>query len=130
MKCVAVFVIVAVVALAEAARFRRDDKYTTKYDNIDLDEILASDRLLANYHKCLIEEGKCTPDGEELKSHVSDALQNDCAKCSDKQRAGAEKVINFLYNKKKPMWESLQKKYDPENTYVTKYADRLKELHD
>lgn len=48
--------------------FPAENKYTTKYDNVDLDEILKSDRLLNNYIKCLLEQGKCTPDGAELKS--------------------------------------------------------------
>jgi len=43
------------------------EKYTTKYDNIDLDTILESDRLLKNYVNCLLEKGSCTPDGKELK---------------------------------------------------------------
>ena len=66
MKLFIVFFLVA-LSLIEAARISRDDKYTTKYDNIDLDEILASDRLLENYFNCIMERGKCTPDGTELK---------------------------------------------------------------
>ena len=42
-------------------------RYTTKYDNIDLDEILKSERLLKNYFNFLLDRGKCTPDGSELK---------------------------------------------------------------
>lgn len=42
--------------------------YTTKYDNVDLDEILANDRLFSNYYKCLLDQGNCSPDGAELKS--------------------------------------------------------------
>lgn len=44
------------------------NKYTTKYDNVDVDKILSNDRVLTNYIKCLMEEGPCTPDGRELKS--------------------------------------------------------------
>lgn len=44
------------------------EQYTTKYDNIDVDEILASERLLKNYFNCIMGRGACTPDGEELKS--------------------------------------------------------------
>jgi len=55
------------LSLAEAARISRDEKYTTKYDNVNLDDILASDRLLDNYINCVMERGKCTPDGAELK---------------------------------------------------------------
>ena len=66
MKLCLVVVLVA-LSLAEAARISRDDKYTTKYDNINLDEILASERLVDNYLKCIMEQGKCTPDGAELR---------------------------------------------------------------
>jgi hypothetical protein len=53
------FVLVAVTA---------QDTYTTKWDSVDLDQILASDRLLKNYINCLLDKGKCTPDGSDLKS--------------------------------------------------------------
>lgn len=49
---------------------KRDDKYTTKYDDIDVDQILTSKRLLSNYIKCLLEEGPCTAEGKELKSKL------------------------------------------------------------
>lgn len=42
-------------------------QYTTKYDNVNIDEILNNDRLVNNYFKCLMETGKCTPEGEEIK---------------------------------------------------------------
>nr|AFZ78848.1 ejaculatory bulb-specific protein III [Coptotermes formosanus] len=118
----------AALSLTEAARIRRDEKYTTKYDNIDLDEILASDGLVDNYFKCIMEQGKCTPDGTELRSHIKDALESECSKCSDTQKAGADKVIKFLYNKKPDKFKQLQEKYDPDNTYTTKYKDKLEEI--
>lgn len=43
------------------------DQYDTKYDDIDLDEILNSERLLNNYINCLLNMGPCTPDGQQLK---------------------------------------------------------------
>lgn len=50
-----------------SARAAQESKYTTKYDGINLDEILKSDRLFNNYYKCLMDQGRCTPDGRELK---------------------------------------------------------------
>lgn len=44
-----------------------EDKYTTKFDNIDLDQILQSERLIKNYVDCVLDKGACTPDGKELK---------------------------------------------------------------
>lgn len=65
MKVLSVLLIFSIVV---AFSYSDDGKYTTKYDNIDLDEILNSDRLLKNYFECVMERGKCTPDGNELKS--------------------------------------------------------------
>lgn len=70
-----IFAVCLVVGLASA------QKYTTKYDNINLDDILKSERLLNNYFNCLMERGKCTPDGNELKRTLPDALKTECAKC-------------------------------------------------
>lgn len=50
-----------------AAAVIADDKYTNKYDNIDLDEILQNKRLFDAYVNCIMERGKCTAEGKELK---------------------------------------------------------------
>lgn len=41
--------------------------YDSKFDNVDLDEILSQERLLNNYIKCLESLGPCTPDAKMLK---------------------------------------------------------------
>ncbi len=120
MKYLAAFVFAVVVAVAVA---RPDDKYTTKYDGVDIDEILKSDRLFNNYFKCLMDKGKCTPDGSELKRVLPDALKTNCSKCSEKQRSGTERVIKFLIDNKATQWEQLQAKYDPEHVYLTMFKD-------
>ncbi|EEB19854.1 ejaculatory bulb-specific protein 3 precursor, putative [Pediculus humanus corporis] len=94
------------------------EKYTTRWDNIDVDEILSSERLLGNYKKCLMDQGPCTPDGKELKKNLPDALKNDCSKCSEKQKINMHKVIDFFKDNKTEWWAELQKKYDPEGIYL------------
>lgn len=42
--------------------------YTTKYDKIDVDQILSSKRLVTNYVQCLLDKKPCTSDGTELRS--------------------------------------------------------------
>ncbi|CAO1313849.1 unnamed protein product [Diamesa serratosioi] len=101
------------------------EKYTTKYDGVNLDEILKSDRLFNNYYKCLMDTGRCTPDGNELKRTLPDALKTDCAKCSEKQKDGTDRVIRFLIEKKPKQWEDLQQKFDPEHVYISKYKPEL-----
>lgn len=63
--CVIFLLSISAITLGEVAE---KTSYTTKYDNIDLDEIIHNDRLLKNYVDCLLEKGRCTPDGLELKS--------------------------------------------------------------
>lgn len=60
--------VVLSVAFGVISLVASEDKYTTKWDNIDVDSILKSDRLLRNYFNCLLDKGRCTPDGAELKS--------------------------------------------------------------
>lgn len=47
-----------------------DEKYTTKYDNIDIDSLLKNERLLQKYVHCLLDLVACTVDGLELKSKL------------------------------------------------------------
>lgn len=61
---------VLVLCLVAAAVLADDDKYTSKYDNIDLDEILSNKRLLTAYVNCVMERGKCSPEGKELKGKI------------------------------------------------------------
>ncbi|XP_055542307.1 ejaculatory bulb-specific protein 3-like [Wyeomyia smithii] len=115
------FFIIALALVSLVAA--EDDKYTTKYDSVDVDEILNSDRLFNNYFKCLMDEGACTPDVNELKRSLPDALENDCAKCSEKQKTQSTKVIKNLTEKRPEQWKLLKAKYDPNNKYVERYAE-------
>lgn len=112
------YILVVAFAVLVCVAARPEDKYSTKYDGVDIDEILKSDRLFNNYYKCLMDKGKCTPDGSELKRHLPDALKTKCSKCSEKQRSGTDKVIKYLRENKVAQWESLQAKYDPEHVYI------------
>ncbi|NP_001156287.1 ejaculatory bulb-specific protein 3-like precursor [Acyrthosiphon pisum] len=104
-------------------------KYTTKYDNVNIDDILNNDRLVASYFKCLMETGKCTPEGEEIKRWLPEAVENKCEDCSEKQKIGSEKIIKFLFEKKNDMWKQLEEKYDPKGLYRQRYSEDAKKLN-
>ncbi|CAH1395227.1 unnamed protein product [Nezara viridula] len=101
--------------------FAKPDGYTTKYDNIDLDEILSNERLYKKYFDCLANKGPCTPDGKELKDVIPDALKTGCKKCNEKQKKGAEKVFRYILKNKRADYDVLEKIYDPEGIYRKKY---------
>ncbi|XP_045777511.1 ejaculatory bulb-specific protein 3-like [Maniola jurtina] len=98
-----------------------NNTYTNKYDGIDLDQILSSDRLLDGYVNCLLDKGPCTPDGKELKQNLPDAIQDDCSKCTEKQREGADKVMHYVIDHRPEDWKRLEEKYNSDGTYKLKY---------
>ncbi|XP_026729747.1 ejaculatory bulb-specific protein 3-like [Trichoplusia ni] len=119
MKYVLVLCALAVVALAE-------DKYTDKYDNINLDEILENKRLLLAYVNCIMERGKCSPEGKELKEHLQDAIETGCKKCTEAQEKGAYRVIEHLIKNELDIWRELAAKYDKDGSWRKKYEDRAR----
>ncbi|KAG8234028.1 hypothetical protein J437_LFUL013196 [Ladona fulva] len=126
MKSELVVLLAVMVVVSSAGRIARDTKYTTKYDNINVDEILRSDRLVKNYFDCLVDKGPCTAEGSELKKNIPDALQNGCTKCSEKQKEQAERVIRHLIDKKPDLWSQLEAKWDPSGDYKKKYEAEYK----
>nr|ANA10248.1 chemosensory protein 6 [Adelphocoris suturalis] len=116
----------AVVLMGILAGVWAADKYTDKYDNIDIDEILTNERLYKKYFDCIQGIGKCTPDGIELKEKIPEALKTECAKCNEKQKAGVEKVMRYLITKKPEDFKILEDKFDPEGVYRKKYEAQRK----
>ncbi|KAI4468647.1 chemosensory protein-related [Holotrichia oblita] len=103
-----------------------DEKYTTKYDNMDIEHILSNDRLLSKYVQCLLDLAPCTVDGLELKKNMPDALETNCSKCSDTQKVSSEKIISYLIDNRPDYWTPLQNKYDPTEEYTKKFIEAKK----
>ncbi|KAK9504859.1 hypothetical protein O3M35_009037 [Rhynocoris fuscipes] len=119
------YILLSVVCLCAVGYLADAATYTTKYDNIDLEEILNNDRIYVKYFDCLKGTGKCTPDGKELKDVLPDALQTACEKCSEKQKKGTDRVLSFLLEKKPQDYLVLEKIYDPERVYRNKYKGEV-----
>ncbi|XP_075215741.1 ejaculatory bulb-specific protein 3-like [Lycorma delicatula] len=122
------FVLIASFLVIAVSAKPADKKYTTKYDNIDIDEIINNERLFKNYFSCIMGTGKCTPIGVEMKDLIPDALANRCAKCNEKQKASTGKLTKFLIEKKPEQFKELEKKYDPEGKYRAAYKDDAAKL--
>jgi hypothetical protein len=69
MKSVILFVLV-LASIEHAASTPDSDKYTTRYDNLDIEADLKNERMLRNYFNCLMDRGPCTREGLELKSEL------------------------------------------------------------
>ncbi|KAK2576496.1 hypothetical protein KPH14_005822 [Odynerus spinipes] len=104
-----------------------EDEYPTIYDKIDVDTILSSERLSNQYIQCLLEKGPCTADGRSLKQILPEALATRCVKCNDRQKEIARKICTYLKEKNPNAWVLFTEKYDPENKYLEKFEEFLKE---
>ncbi|XP_050352221.1 allergen Tha p 1-like, partial [Nymphalis io] len=83
--------------------------------------------LLTAYVDCMLDKGKCTPEGKELKEHMQDALKTGCEKCTEKQKEGATTVIERLISHEKEFWDELCAKYDPDGVWRNKYEEQARE---
>jgi len=95
--------------------------YTNKYDNIDVDQVLASKRLVATYVQCLLDKKPCTPEGAELRKILPDALKTQCSKCNSKQKNTALRVVERLQRDYDKEWKQLLDKWDPKREYLNNF---------
>lgn len=51
-----------------------DEKYSRRYDNIDVDLIFRT-RLLSNFVDCLLDKKPCSPEGKDLKSKCNESCR-------------------------------------------------------
>ncbi|CAH0695935.1 unnamed protein product [Spodoptera exigua] len=122
--------LVIILALVAIALARPDDGfYDKKYDNFNADELIENDRLLKSYAHCFLEDGKCTPEGNDFKKWIPEATTTSCGKCTDKQKVLVAKTIKAIKEKLPAEYEALVKKHDPEhkhhddlNKFLEKYA--------
>lgn len=52
-------------------------------------------------------------------------MQHSCAKCTEKQKDGARRVVKYIKTNEADYWEEFKKKYDPDNTYQETYEKFL-----
>ncbi|KAJ8960204.1 hypothetical protein NQ318_003928 [Aromia moschata] len=110
------------ISAAPSSREKREEKYTTKYDNFDVAGVLTSRRLVRVYLNCLLNKGPCTPEGKELKKYVPDAIATECSKCSDLQKKQAGIILSHILLNFRDDFNALVELYDP-NGKVRKLYD-------
>ncbi|XP_045501658.1 ejaculatory bulb-specific protein 3-like [Colias croceus] len=103
------FVILACLVLSVCAV----EKYSSKYDNFDVETLISNDRLLKSYINCFLDKGRCTAEGADFKKYLPDAIETTCAKCSEKQKVNIRKVIKAIQQKHAKQWTELVEKNDP-----------------
>ncbi|XP_045501847.1 allergen Tha p 1-like [Colias croceus] len=101
------------------------DTYNPEYDNFNAQELVENLRLLKNYGKCFLDAGPCTPEGNDFKKVIPEALRTSCAKCTPKQRELVRTVVRGFQTKLPDMWQQLVNKEDPKGQYTQAFKEFL-----
>lgn len=91
--------------------------YTTRYDHIDVENILNQKRLVYYYAECLLDRGPCPPQGLEFKRILPEALRTNCLYCTPKQRYVTYRSIRRLRKEYPDVWAKLAAIWDPTGDY-------------
>ncbi|XP_060536174.1 ejaculatory bulb-specific protein 3-like [Cylas formicarius] len=118
-----IFVVFLVINLCYGHPY--EEKYSAKYDNVDIDAILANERLLRNYIDCLLDLGACTAEEDQLKHWLPDSIETHCSRCTERQQRNAQKIIDYLIHDQPAWWGELSAKYDPEGYYLLQFKETV-----
>lgn len=88
-----------------------------KHSAVTLETILGNDHLLSSYIRCLLDQGPCTRDGNNLKQLLPAAIQTDCHKCTNIQKQNSRRVITFLRMNRPQDWRRLTDRFDPKGLF-------------
>ncbi|CAO1336629.1 unnamed protein product [Diamesa tonsa] len=103
--------------------------YSPRYDNLDIDTIFQSFRLVTNYVQCLTGKKACPPEGKDLKRILPEALRTRCSRCSPNQKENALKVLSKLYFEYNQYYKDLAAIYDPTGEYNRRFEEYLNDLN-
>ena len=101
------------------------DDYGDEFDHIDIDEILASERLVDNYIHCAKTGQKCTPEGQKLREKIPDALKNKCSRCSEEQKGKIYKILEWAIQNRPNDFLEIENIHDPDHYYREFYKAEL-----
>ena len=63
-------ILVLTLSLTHLSAAQLEEKYSKRYDNLNVD-LLFSSRLLRHYVDCLLDKKPCAPEGKDLKREFS-----------------------------------------------------------
>ncbi|XP_048483633.1 ejaculatory bulb-specific protein 3 [Plutella xylostella] len=96
--------------------------YDAKYDQLDVDKILADDDTFSAYVNCLLDKGPCSVEhSEDFKTIFPEVVATACEKCSDLQKANVRKSVKALQDRRPEDFKALRTKYDPKGDYEEKF---------
>nr|QKK82646.1 chemosensory protein [Histia rhodope] len=104
-----VWLVLTVVVSCSATR----RQYNNRYENFNADSIIANERIMLAYYKCVMDKGPCTKDGKNFKRVLPETLATACSLCTSKQKSLVRKLLLGIRSKSELRFNELIDKYDP-----------------
>lgn len=124
MKTILVFFFALLSSFTSSlAQTSENNYYSRRYDNLDVNLIFRSARLLNNYVDCLLDKKPCPPEGKDLKRVLPEALRTRCASCTKVQKSKSLDVITRLYYQHPIIYTALAERYDPTGEYTRNFEN-------
>nr|QDW65478.1 chemosensory protein 12 [Pieris rapae] len=118
-----IIVLLAVVCVALADPI---DYYTTANDNLDMKGVVNDSAKLKAMTDCFLDRGSCDDVAMSYKKIVPDSIQGLCGRCNDAQKRLANVYLNGLITNAPEDYKNFQKKFDPDEKYMTKFLEAVK----
>ncbi|THK33132.1 ejaculatory bulb-specific protein 3 [Diachasma alloeum] len=85
-----------VIALVFLSAVIAEEKYSEKYDYVDVDGILANDKQRESYYKCFAGIGPCkTAAARFFRDTLPEAIVTRCKKCTARQSVNFDKISDW-----------------------------------
>ncbi|XP_031826174.1 chemosensory protein 1 [Nomia melanderi] len=106
-----VSVLSVILAVTYADEDEDTETYTSKYDDINVDEILTNSKLRKQYENCYLDKGPCvTPDAVYFKDKFVDIFTTNCKKCTAKQVQFYDKIVSWYAENDQDTWNTIVEK--------------------
>ncbi|XP_011160228.1 ejaculatory bulb-specific protein 3 [Solenopsis invicta] len=101
LSCIVTVIGIALMCVAA------QDLYSDKFDHIDVASIVTNDKLRNEYYSCIMDTSPCkTADAKFLKEIFAEALNNDCKKCTEKQKEHMKTIQDWYTTNKPDEWQA------------------------
>ncbi|XP_026819489.1 putative mediator of RNA polymerase II transcription subunit 26 [Rhopalosiphum maidis] len=94
------------------------DHFTTR--------LVGNSKIRKNYLNCFLDNGPCSPEANNIKpGMVPEAIQNECAHCTELQKKVIEKMMCYLNNHQPDILKEVAAKFDPNGEYMKQFINNL-----
>nr|ARN17836.1 chemosensory protein 5 [Cephus cinctus] len=120
MRFIPVFLACLTVAFAQ-------EYYSSKFDNINIKEIIDNTRLFAKYKECVLQEKatRCPQEALELKRVLPEALGTLCAKCTPSQVTKIREGLSYACKNRRVDYDEILRHVDPQGDKIVAFEQKF-----